>query len=176
MDMGKSLARELTGSPQRARLEMLRGLLRASDSTAWMLLDEKATLSVRGHGKGTEAGPVAELAWEIAMTAQSCALLAVELQERAEYFERQASTSQDSTCRSLSISVGIFRGLLMSMLRKFASINRQEGSSDVCVMSADLEAAILSMWAADNLTITAECMTSTERVATSDTGTAGGMK
>jgi hypothetical protein len=174
--MEKSSVRASTGSPQRARLEILRGLLGASDSTSWMLLDETATLSVRGAGRGTEVGPAEELAWELAMTAQSCALLAIELQARAEHFASLEQASLDWTYRRPSVSTGIFRGLLTNMLRKFRHTNEQGASTETCVISEGLEQAILSMWAADNLTITDGCTTRAESQGTSDTGNAGDMR
>jgi hypothetical protein len=132
-----------------------------------------ATRSKHGPGRGTEDGPVAALAWEIAETAQSCAYLAIELQILACGSYDQEPTLPESTYRRLSYSVEIFRALLRNMHMRLSQINSEEGNNAVCVISEDLAEAILSMWAADNLTTTVECMTRPESQETTDTDTAG---
>jgi hypothetical protein len=174
--MDRSSARALTTAQQLARLKLSRFFSEGSGLTASTRPDETATSSSRGGGAATGDGPVVALAWEIAQTAQFCAYLAIELQVWAEKYAGRESISADSTYRRLSDSLGIFRGLLNNMQVKFSKLNKEEGNTYVCAISEPLVEAILSMWAADNLTTLVECMTSTERAETLGTSDAGDTK
>lgn len=174
--MDNSSRQGLTISQQLARLGLNRFYSRGSGLNHSTPPGETGTMFGRGPGKATEDAPGAELAWEIALTAQSCASLAVELQIWAQKSVDREPISRDSICKQLSSSVGIFRALLTNMHKKFLQLNAKEENNDICVINGDLAEAILSMWAAGNLTTLVECMTSTEKPKTSDTETAGGTK
>jgi hypothetical protein len=171
-----SSQRGLTTAQQLARLGLTRFFSRGSGLTPSTQPAETGTRSRHGHGRATEDGPVAELAWVIAETAQSCAYLAIELQVLAGRSYDQAPTCPDSTYKRLSDSARIFRGLLTNMHERLVLINSEEESSAICVINEDLAEAILSMWVADNLITTVECMIRPEKAGTTDTDTAGGMK
>jgi hypothetical protein len=174
--MGKSSQPAWTTAQQLARLKLSRFF---SEGTGLMPSTRPEGMEIRsdlGSGEATTDGPVVGLAWEVAQTAQSCAYLAVELQVWAEKYADRAPISADSTYRRLSDLIGIFRGLLHSMLGKFSTLNKEEGNRYVCVISERLAEEILSMWAADNLIMLAECMTSNAKAETSNTADAGGTK
>jgi hypothetical protein len=172
----KSSQRGLTTAQQLARLGLTRFFSRGSGLTPSTQPAETGTRSSHGHGRGTEAGPVAELAWVIAETAQSCAYLAIELQILAGRSYDQAPTCPDSTYKRLSDSARIFRGLLTNMHEKLVLVNSEAESSAICVINEDLAEAILSMWVADDLITTVECMTKPASQETPDTSAAGGTK
>lgn len=176
MGTDKSSQQGLTTAQQLARLGLTKFFSRGSGLTPSMEHGGMGTMSNHGPGKGTKAGPVGELAWEIAQTAQSCAYLAIELQVLASRSYAQGPTLPESTYSQLSSSVGIFRGLLTNMHKKLSVLNKKEDNNAVCVISGDLAEAILSMWAADNLTTTVECMTKPASQETPDIDTAGDMK
>lgn len=173
MNTDRSSAQALTIAQQLARLRLGRFFYEGTGLTNSNELELKGIKSSPGAGGATGGGQAAELAWEVAMTAQYCAYLAIELQVWAQRFVDQRPTSPDSTYRRLSSSAGIFRALLANMHKKFSALNKKEENNEICVISEDLAEAILSMWAQDNLTITVECMTSIESQGTSNTNTVG---
>jgi hypothetical protein len=174
--MDESSAQALTTAQQLARLKLSRFFSEGSGLTPSTRPEGMETRSDLGPGEATTDGRVVELAWEVAQTAQSCAYLAIELQVWAERYAGREQISADSIYKRLCSSLGIFRGLLHNMQTKYSRINKEEGNTYVCVISEHLVEEILSMWAADNLTMLAECMTSKERVERSNTADAGGTK
>lgn len=176
MSTDRSSLQALITAQQLARLKLTRFFSEGSGLTASMPLGETGMKWRPGAGEGTEVGPVVELAWEIALTAQSCACLAIELQVWAEKYADRGSISADSTYKRLYSSLGILRGLLNNMRTKCKRLNETEGNTYVSVISEPLVEEILSMWAADNLITLVECMTSSERAETQGMNDAGDTK
>jgi hypothetical protein len=169
----KSSHRGLTTAQQLARLGLSRFFSRGSGLNASTEPAATATKSRHGPGRATEDGPVAELAWEIAETAQSCAYLAIELQVLASRSYGRVPTCPDLTYKQLSDLTRIFRALLTNMHEKLVLLNSEEASSAVCVINEDLAEAIVYTLAADKAITTVECMTRPASQGTPDTGTVG---
>jgi hypothetical protein len=174
--MESSQARALITSRQLAPLRLHRFCSEASATRSLERRVELVTKSSHGEPMDTEAIGAATLAWEMAMLAQSCAYLAEEAQIWAQHSVDRKLTSPESTYRQLLDSVGTTRRLLDIMHRTLRAINVREGSSDISVLNAHLAEEIRYMLGLGSAITTVACMTSTERVETSNTADAGDMK
>lgn len=130
-------------------------------------------MSNRGAATDTRDGRAEELPWELAMTAQSCAYLAEELQIAAGTSYGRTLTCHDSTYRRLLDSVEIFRALLDDMRQKFKETNVKADLSVIHVLNARLAEEIRCTLVQGSATTTVECMTSTESRETSNSETVG---
>jgi hypothetical protein len=126
--------------------------------------EEMAMSSGRGGRTDTSGGSAEELGWLLAMQAQSCAYLALELQKFAEELSTSRITCPESTYKRLYFSIEIFTRLLDSMRQSYAESNSHEIENSIPVLSERLVAEIHSMWARGQVTTTGESTTSTEKV------------
>lgn len=116
--------------------------------------DEMETLSEHGQPTDTSVKPAVELGWLLAMQAQSCAYLALELQKFAEELSTLQITCPESTYRRLYVSIEMFTRLLDNMRQSYAANNSHEIDSSIPVLSARLVEAIHSMLAPEPATTT----------------------
>jgi hypothetical protein len=137
---------------------------------------EMATKSSRGEPTDTEGIGAAALAWEMALSAQSCAYLAEEAQIWAQKSVDRTLALPESTYRQLLDSLGTFRLLLDTMHRRLRELNEKEENNAISVWNGDLDEEIRFMLGHGLAIITVECMTSTEKAETSSTADAGDTK
>lgn len=124
---------------------------------------EMAMSSDCGQPTDTVVRPAEELGWLLAMQAQSCAYLALELQRFAEELSTLRITCPESTYRRLYVSIEMFSRLLDNMRQSYAENNSHEIESSIPVLSARLVEAIHSTLAQESVTITDGSTISTER-------------
>lgn len=124
----------------------------------------------------TAARPAVVLAWALAMQAQSCAYLALELQEFAEQLLTSQIMCQESTYRRLSDSIEIFTRLLESMRRSYAENNSHETDNSMPVLSEHLVEVIRFTLAQGQATTTDGSTINTERAARKSTESVGDTK
>jgi len=164
---------DLITAQQLAALRLHRFYYAASGTTPSTPRDGKATMSDPGAVTDTRDGRVVALAWALAETAQSCAYLAEELQIAAGNSSVQTLTCHEWTYRRLLDSIEIFRALLDTMRAKYRDTNEKGLPSALPVLNARMAEETRSMLAHGSAITTVECMTSSERVETSSTETAG---
>lgn len=123
--------------------------------------DEMETPSEHGQQTDTSVKPAEELGWLLAMQAQSCAYLALELQKFAEELSTLQITCPESTYRRLYVSIEMFTRLLDNMRRSYAENNSHEIESSIPVLSARMVEAIHSMLVQDQVTTSEGCTTNT---------------
>jgi hypothetical protein len=114
-----------------------------------------------------------QLAWGLALTAQSCAYLAIELQVFAEKLSVSQITCPESTYNALFDSVEMFRALLDCMVKNYAECNDSSNEGLVPVFSIPMAGAIRSILALDPATTSGESTISTASRTTKDTEDAG---
>lgn len=168
--------RRLITSLQLARLSLARILYSASGLSLKGLRDGMATSDGLGDSTDMSERRVAELAWELAMMAQSCAYLATELQVSAERLLVSQITCPESTFSALFSSAGIARHLIENMRQSFAATNAEEDLQELPVLSTELVAAIRSSLARGQAITTVGYTTSGESQETSSIDTAGDMR
>lgn len=173
--MESSRQQQLTTSQQLARLSLGRILSSDLVESLRTLREEMATEGNRGVGTATWDRRAVELAWVLAMMAQSCAYLATELQVSAGRLSTSQITCRESTYNALLDSTGIALALIDSMRQSFAVTNEAADLHELPVLSMDLVQAIRWSLAQDPATTTAEYTTSGERAETSHIDTVGGM-
>lgn len=132
--------------------------------------------SEHGEHMDIAAGAAAELGWLLAMQAQSCAYLALELQKFAEELSASRITCPELTYRRLYVSIETFTRLLENMRQSYVASNQHEIDNSIPVLSEHLVGAIRSMLAQDQATITGGSMTNTERASRKNTSDAGDTK
>lgn len=122
-----------------------------------------ATPSELGQPMDTVEWSAEALAWLLAMQAQSCAYLALELQRFAEELSTLQITCPESTYKRLLDSTEIFTRLLDSMRQSYAENNSHEKDNSIPVLSEHLVGAIRSMLAPDRVTTSGGSTISTEK-------------
>jgi hypothetical protein len=130
-------------------------------------------MSSLGQRMDIEAIGAAQLAWEMAMLAQSSAYLAEDAQIWAQNSADRTLTLPESTYRRLLDSIGTLSRLLDCMHRSVRRINEGEAPNAICVVSEPLVEEIRYMLGRGLALTLVECMTSTESQKTSNTGDAG---
>jgi hypothetical protein len=135
--------------------------------------DEMATVSEPGVDSATRGLRAKGLAWELALAAQSCAYLAIELQLLAEKLAGSRIACRESTFKSLLDSAETFRAWLDIMQQRCKLTSEQDDVGWLLELSEPLGAATPSISARVQADTSDECTTSTERVETSPTGDAG---
>lgn len=171
----------MESSPQRALITSLHqhrlGLTSLLSSRPVRLLsgkqEEMATSSELSQPTDIEERPVEALAWALAMQAQSCAYLALELQQFADELLMSRITCQESTYKRLLDSAEIFTRLLDIMRRSYAENNSHENDSSIPVLRERLVEAIRSTLDQDRATITVGSTINTERADRLSTKNAG---
>jgi hypothetical protein len=107
-----------------------------------------------------------ELAWAVALEAQSCAYLALELQALAQILSEQLITCPESTYRQLLDSHETFRGLLECMTASTRESIANGSDHTMPALSLRMVGEIRAMLALDRATTTGGSTTSTGRVGT----------
>jgi hypothetical protein len=138
--------------------------------------NEMETSSDHSAPTGTVERRAEALAWGLAMQAQSCAYLALELQQFAGELSTSRITCHELIYRRLLDSTEIFTRLLDSMRLSYAESNAHESDNSIPVLSARLVEAIRSTLVHDPATITDGSTISTERAGRTNTPNAGDTK
>jgi hypothetical protein len=138
--------------------------------------DSVRTLSGRQLTLGTSAGneqpsdmigwSAEELGWVIALEAQSCAYLALELQALAQRLSETQITCPESTYRRLYDSHAMFRRLVEFMQQSFRDSNANGNDGSLPVLSARMVQEIRSMLAQETATTSEGYTISSERAET----------
>lgn len=160
--MESSRQQQLTTSQQLARLSLGRILSSDLVESLQTLRGEMATGANPGVNTATWDKRAVELAWVLAMMAQSCAYLATELQVSAGRLSTSQITCPESTYNALFYSTGTALRLIDSMKQSFAVTNERAEARELPVLSTDLVEAIRWSLVHDPVTITAEYTTSGE--------------
>lgn len=125
---------------------------------------EMANVSDVGQPGDMREWRAEELAWAVALEAQSCAYLALELQALAQRFSEMRITCPESTYKRLLDSHETFRDLLDIMVRSFRETNENGSEGLLPALSERMVAEIRSMLAQEVATTLGGYTTSTERV------------
>lgn len=149
-----------TISRQLARISLNRNSSNNSGIGFSMMQDEKATSSTVEQPGDTRSYMLEASAWDYALTAQSCAYLALELQAFAERLRLSRITCRESTYRQLSDSIATFRRLLEDMSKSYAEYNASEDGHSIPVLSSRVVEAIRSTLAAGEAPTSGESITS----------------
>jgi hypothetical protein len=131
-----------TISRQLARISLDRNSSNNSATGLSKMQDGEATDSTVEQPGDTRSYMLEASAWEYALTAQSCAYLALELQGFAEKLSRSRITCRESTYRQLSDSTVTFRRLLEDMSKSYAEYNASEDDHYIPVLSSRVVEAI----------------------------------
>lgn len=132
-----------------ARISLDRNTSSSSATDLSTMQDGKATNSTVDQPGDTRSYMLEASAWEFALTAQSCAYLALELQAFAEKLSRSQITCRESTYRQLSDSIVTFRHLLEDMSKSYAEYNASEEGHYIPVLSSRVVEAIRCTLAAE---------------------------
>jgi hypothetical protein len=124
--------------------------------------EQMATSTEGGNGSITSERLQAELAWEIAETAQSCVYLAEQLQLFAERYLQSQTTCPESICKLQLDSAMTLHDLLRTMRRSFEDGIVKESVTRVPRISMDLVVEIRLRLAQGRVTTMDECMINTE--------------
>lgn len=100
--------------------------------------EEMATSRETGQPMDTQVWRSLELAWGLAMTAQSCAYLALELQMFADRLSQWQITSPELIYKRLLDSDATFRRLLDIMRQSYAESNADESGQYLPVLNEHL--------------------------------------
>lgn len=168
--------RALIGSLQQHKLGITGLLSESWESNLSEMRDQVETIRESGEATDTKASRAVQLAWALAMQAQSCAYLALELQKCAETLSASQIMCQELTFKRLLGSAEIFARLLESMRGSYADFNRDESSNYIPVLSERLAEAIRYMLEVDQATSTAGFTTNTERASQKNTKDVGDTK
>lgn len=136
-------------SRQLVRISLNRNPSSNSDTDFSTMRDEMATDSTAEQPMDSRSYMLEASAWEYALTAQSCAYLALELQACAEKLSKSRITCRESTYKQLLDSIVIFRRLLEDMSKSYADFNGNEDGHYIPVLSSHVVAAIRSTLAAE---------------------------
>lgn len=116
------------------------------------------------------------LAWAVALEAQSCAYLALELQALAQRFSETPITCPEWTYRRLLDSHETFKALLDIMVQSFRDTNANGSDGSLPALSERMVQEIRYMLAQDPATTSGGCTTSIGRVNERNTSDVGDTK
>lgn len=171
MDWSSELA--LTTSLSQHKLGLTR-LVSGKSGSCWSARpEERVTSSEISQPGDTEDTPALALGWALAMQAQSCAYLALDLQAFAEILSVSQIMCPESTYKRLLDSTETFTRLLDSMRQSYGENSQVENENSVPVLSERLVVAIRSMLDREQVTITVGSTISTERASPIHTKNAG---
>lgn len=171
--MEPSSERALITSLHQHRLGLTSSPYSPSERRASEMREEMATFSEVGQPTDTGAWPAVALAWRLAMQAQSCAYLALELQQFAEELSTLQIMCPESIYKRLLDSTEIFTRLLDNMRQSYAENNSHEIDNSIPVLSVPLVEAIHSTLDRVPVTTMVESTINTEKASQMHTQDAG---
>lgn len=142
-------------------------------SSRQLVMEGMTDLSQPGDMTEQNAGL---LAWEVALEAQSCAYLALVLQELAQILSERPITCPESTFRQLLDSHATFRALVEHMTVSFSESIDNGSDHSMPVLSSRMVEEIRSMLDQDRANTEAGSMTSFAKAMTRRFGGVGGTR
>jgi hypothetical protein len=140
----------------------------------WARKFSSRQLQMEGMSDLSQPGDIQEyrseaLAWEVALTAQSSAYLALELQVLAQRLSEMLIRSPESTYNQLYDSYATLRALLDTMTESLRETNGNGSDGSIPLLSSRMVAEIRSTLAQDTASTMGGSTTSTERVGRKNT-------